>query len=172
MQQPDANGLFDIGFGVDIAISSGGQKKRKPKKKKPQAKPLKKSYQSFAWTKGATALSAMNPSTQQLIADIFAGNAGATPFFNHGYDKDPETRGSISGTAFVSIYYQPASANEDTISNQGLLSGRRRLAVKIVKCSYPDETEVYAFYTTNHPQKKPGLPDNSYGIFTPVDMSR
>ena len=103
MQQPGADGLFDIGFGVDIAISNGGQKKRKPKKKKPQAKPLKKSYQSFAWTKGATALSAMNPSTQQLIADIFAGNAGATPFFNHGYDKDPETRGSISGTAFVSI---------------------------------------------------------------------
>jgi hypothetical protein len=171
MQQPDANGYYDVGFGVDVAIGTAGKKKRRAKKKT-FAKGVVKSYQNFSWTRAACPLSGLNANLRTLIADIYAGNASAQTYFNHGYDKDPETRGAVGGGSSVHIYYQPATGSEDTISNDGVLSGRRRLAVKITTCDYPEQTAVYAFYLTNHPEKKPGLPDNSYGIFTPVDTSR
>lgn len=92
-------------------------------------------------------------------------------FFNHGYDKDPATNGGILGPAVtVSIYYQPSTKNEynnyDVVDREvGLLSGRRRLAVRV-------EDGVYSFYTTNHPREDRRLRTNVYGVFTPIDPKK
>jgi hypothetical protein len=70
----------------------------------------------------------------------------------------------------VSIYYQPSTASEynnyDVIDKaEGLLSGRRRLAVRV-------ENETYSFYTTNHPKEDVRLRTNVYGVFTPIDPAK
>lgn len=134
--------------------------------------------------KSAQALTSLSAGTQSLVNNIIAeSNASdiATPggsgnkdkFFNHGYDKDPKYQGRSgpgSGVT-VSIYYMPANRKEyddyEVIDEEvGMLSGRRRLAVRT-------EGGKVAFYTTGHPKnEKPGLRTNSYTGFVPIDTSR
>jgi hypothetical protein len=132
--------------------------------------------------KNAIALSSVNSGLRALITNIInqsndsniASGAGAhtkKAFYNHGYDKDPATNGGKLGSGVsVDIYYQPSSAKEydsyDVVDKAtGLLSGRRRLAVRV-------ENETYSFYTTNHPQEDARLRTNAYGVFTPVNPAK
>lgn len=133
--------------------------------------------------KQAQALSSLSEGTRQLVKNIIdesndsnistpGGKGNKQKFFNHGYEYDPKLNGrSKNGPGVdVHIYYMPANKREyddyAVIDKEvGMLSGRRRLVVRF-------ESEKVAFYTTAHPEKKPGLPDNSYGVFTPIDTSR
>jgi hypothetical protein len=120
--------------------------------------------------KGAQPLSGLGQALRTLIDDILNDRPAAQHYFNHSYDKDPATNGGAKALDVdVSIYYQPATQKEydtwQTIDEEGYLSGRRRLAVRIV-------SKKYSFYTTNHPQEKPGLRTNVYGVFTPIDPKR
>jgi hypothetical protein len=134
-------------------------------------------------SKQAIKLSTLGAGLQALVnniinesndSDIKWGSgetAGKQAFFNHGYDKDPATNGGALGlNVKVSIYYQPSTKAEydnfEVVDKAvGLLSGRRRLAVRV-------EDETYSFYTTNHPKEKPGLRTNVYGVFTPIDPKK
>jgi hypothetical protein len=113
----------------------------------------------------------INESNESDIAWGKDGTAKKEQFFNHSYDKDPSTNGGALGlNVKVSIYYQPSSEKEynsyEVVDKAvGLLSGRRRLAVR-------SENDVYSFYTTNHPKEKPGLRTNVYGVFTPIDTTK
>ena len=130
----------------------------------------------------AAKLSELNAGLKALVNNIIdesnesniqwgAGTAKKEAFFNHSYDKDPATNGGALGQGIaVSIYYQPSSEKEynnyDVVDKAvGLLSGRRRLAVRV-------ENKTYSFYTTNHPKEKPGLRTNVYGVFTPIDPKK
>jgi hypothetical protein len=133
--------------------------------------------------KQAAKLSALGTGLQALVNNIInesnASNiqwgsgkvAAKQAFFNHGYDKDPATNGGALGPGVqVSIYYQPSTANEyknyDVIDKAvGLLSGRRRLAIRV-------ESDTYAFYTANHPKEDARLRTNAYGVFTPIDPKK
>ena len=106
-------------------------------------------------------------------SDIRCGSgetAKKEAFFNHSYDKDPATNGGALGPGLVvSIYYQPSSAtkyNDWKVIDKavGLLSGRRRLAVRV-------EDETYSFFTANHPNEDPRLRTNSYQ-FIPIDPKK
>lgn len=138
--------------------------------------------QDMSLYKTAIALSKLGEGVRTLVQNIInesnttdilwgGGTAGKAAFFNHSYDKDPATNGGkCSGTVSVSIYYQPSTKREydayEVVDKQvGLLSGRRRLAVRV-------ENGLYSFYTTNHPQEKPGLRTNVYGVFTPIDPKK
>ena len=135
--------------------------------------------------RGALALSSLGAGAQGLVKNIIAeSNASdiATPggkgskdkFFNNGYDKDPYYQGRIAPgpQVTVSIYYMPSNKFEydhyEVIDKAvGMLSGRRRLAVRI------NEQKKVAFYVTGHPKnEKPGLRTNVYTGFTPIDTSR
>ena len=132
--------------------------------------------------KNAIPLSGTNAGLRALVTNIInqsntsnimsgAGAYAKQAFFNHGYDKDPATNGGkLGGGVTVDIYYQPSSAKEyesyDVVDKSvGLLSGRRRLAVRV-------ENETYSFYTTNHPQQDARLRTNEYGVFTPINPAK
>ncbi len=139
----------------------------------------------MSFERGALAMTSLSAGAQQLIRNIIDGaNTSdiATPggkgskdkFFNHGYDKDPAYQGrSAPGPKVtVSIYYMPSNQweydNYEVIDKAvGMLSGRRRLAVRM------NEQDKVAFYVTGHPKnEKPGLRTNVYTGFTPVDTKR
>jgi len=113
----------------------------------------------------------INESNESNILWGKGGKAKKEQFFNHSYDKDPATAGGPLGLGVaVSIYYQPSSLAEynkyEVIDKAvGLLSGRRRLAVRV-------ENEAYSFYTTSHPKEKPGLRTNVYQGFIPIDPKK
>lgn len=133
--------------------------------------------------KQAQALTSLSAGAQTLIKNIInesndsniatpGGTGDKQKFFNHGYEYDPKLNGRSKNGAGVEvhIYYMPSNKREyddyAVIDKAvGMLSGRRRLAVRF-------ESEKVTFYTVAHPEKKPGLPDNSYGVFTPIDTSR
>ena len=129
----------------------------------------------------AQALTSLSVGTQTLIANIIAqtdtsdiatpgGKGNKKAFFNHGYDKDPATNGGKLGLgATVSIYYMPANKKEyddyEVIDKAvGMLSGRRRLAVRT-------ENDKTSFYTTGHP-KNEAIRSNTYTGFVPIDPKR
>jgi len=109
--------------------------------------------------------------SNESIIPTPGGKAAKEKFLNHGYDKDPATNGGVlGGRVKVAIYYQPSTKREydsyEVIDKAvGLLSGRRRLAVR-------EEDDTYSFYTTNHPSEQPGLRTNVYGVFTPIDPAK
>jgi hypothetical protein len=133
--------------------------------------------------KSAQALTSLSAGTQALVNNIIAesntsniqtpgGTGNKESFFNHGYDLDPKMQGrSKAGPGVtVSIYYMPSNRKEyddfQVIDKEvGMLSGRRRLVVRI-------EGGKVAFYTTSHPHEKPGLRTNSYTGFVPIDTAR
>ena len=82
----------------------------------------------------------------------------------------------MPGVVSVEIYYFPATESEiashETISDDGVLSGRRRLAARRLNAGYPDYEQIWSFFATNHPREKPGMRTNSYGNFTPLDPTR
>jgi hypothetical protein len=139
--------------------------------------------QDMSLYKNAIPLSQLNEGARTLVSNIInesnasniawggGGRASKQAFFNHGYDKDPATNGGkLALHIEVSIYYMPSTAREynrwDVVdSNEGLLSGRRRLAVRV-------ENEKYSFYTTSHPQEDPRLRTNVYGLFIPIDPKK
>jgi hypothetical protein len=151
-----------------------------PRRRKKNTTPPapKRRYQDMGLFKNTIALSTMGGAVKTLIEAIYNGDAGASDtYFNHGYDKDPNTNGgSVPGDVKVAIYYFPASeaeiASHETIAGAGVLSGRRRLAARQRAGGYPDYEEIWSFYTTNHPREKPGLRTNAYGVFTPIDPKR
>ena len=131
--------------------------------------------------RNAVKLSTMRESLQTLIKNIYnnenskvIGNQRTRYFYNHAYDKDPDVNGrsGLGRGIKVDIYYQPATDHEyenwevihDDIYYK---SGRRRLAVRVDSRSSDEE---YGFYMTNHPQQRGGLRDNSYGVFTPINV--
>jgi hypothetical protein len=135
--------------------------------------------------RNALALSSLSPGAQGLVKNIIAesnesdiatpgGKGNKEKFFNHGYDKDPlfQGRSAPGPQVTVSIYYMPANQweynNYEVIDKSvGMLSGRRRLAVRLI------EKRKVAFYSTGHPKnEKPGLRTNVYTGFTPIDTSR
>lgn len=132
--------------------------------------------------RNAVKLSTLNAGLRALVTNIInesndtnivtpGGTKSKAAFFNHGYDKDPATNGGPLGLGVtVSIYYQPSTQREydnwEVVDKAvGLLSGRRRLAVRV-------ENSEYSFYTTNHPQERPGLRTNVYGVFTPIEPTK
>ena len=144
--------------------------------------PVKLKDMSFV--RHAQSLSSFNAGLRQLVQNVIdetntsniswaggVGNASKSKFFNHLYNRDPATNGgTLSINVTVHIYYQPATSREyddyDVIDKSvGMLSGRRRLAVRI-------ENDEYSFYTTNHPNQRPGLRTNEYGVFTPIDTTK
>jgi hypothetical protein len=132
--------------------------------------------------KDAQPLSGLGEGLKALIQNIIdqsnesnitwgAGTAGKQAFFNHNYDKDPSTNGgALPNGVTVQIYYQPSTKREydafEVVDKEvGLLSGRRRLAVRV-------QDSKYSFYMTNHPEEKPGLRTNVYGKFTPINPKK
>lgn len=136
--------------------------------------------------KNAIALTTLNSGLRTLINAIYDGTdeinifgvgKKVKYFFNHTYSKDPETNGGNLGAGVsVLIYYQPSTQKEydeyQVIDEAGFLSGRRRLAVRIETGRHPGYVDTFSFFTTNHPEKKKGITDNSYGNFTPIDLAR
>ena len=147
---------------------------------------MTKKLKDMSMCRNAIKLSGLNEALRTLINAIFQETDNITvfgvgkkvkDFFNHGYDKDPNTNGGAVPTGVtVLIYYQPASMTEynnyDTIDEAGFLSGRRRLAVRIEDSGYPSHDQLFSFYLTNHPREKPGLRTNVYGVFTPIDPAK
>lgn len=134
--------------------------------------------------KHAQALSSLSAGTQSLINNIInesnasdiqtpGGSGSKDKFFNHAYNQDPKYQGRIAPGAGVSvaIYYMPSNKNEydnyNVIDKEvGMLSGRRRLAVRI-------EGGAVEFYTTGHPKSDDrDSRSNSYIGFTPVNTKR
>ena len=152
--------------------------RRKRKKNNPAPPKPKRRYQDMSRYSHAAPLSGYGAPVRTLIEAIYSGNAAVSDtYFNHGYDKDPNTNGgAVPGDVTVWIYYFPATDAEinahETIAGAGLLSGRRRLAARRLNGGYPDYEEIWSFYATNHPREKPGLRTNVYGNFTPLDPSR
>lgn len=147
---------------------------------------MAKKLKDMSMYRNALKLSSLNTALATLINAIYQGTDEITVFgaqktvkyfFNHGYDKDPDTNGGARPVGVtVLIYYQPASEAEyqnwQTIDESGFLSGRKRLAVRIEAGRYPDNIDTFSFYTTNHPNEKPGLRTNVYGVFTPIDPAK
>lgn len=139
--------------------------------------------QDMSFVKQAVKLTSLGAGLQALVSNIInesndsnikwgsGKEAAKDAFYNHSYNKDPSTNGgALSLAVKVSIYYQPSTKKEyddyEVIDKAvGLLSGRRRLAVRV-------ENETYSFYTTNHPKEAPGLRTNVYGVFTPIDPKK
>src|SRR5262245_50080102 len=139
----------------------------------------------MTFERGTLALSSLSPGAQGLIKNIIdesntsdiatpGGKGNKDKFFNHGYDKDPLYQGRMAPgpKVTVSIYYMPSNKweydNYEVIDKEiGMLSGRRRLAVRI------NEERKVAFYSTGHPKnQKPGLRTNEYTGFTPIDTKK
>lgn len=143
--------------------------------------------QDMSLRRGAIALSGSQVSegTRALInaiiaeenASVISADGGAVSgskrkFFNHTDDKDPATNGGDpSGRVLVEIDCMPSSRTEHTayevvVKSVGLLSGRRRLAVR-------REGGEYSFWRTGHPKNdKPGLRTNVHTGFSPFDPAR
>jgi hypothetical protein len=128
--------------------------------------------------RNAQALSGVGAGLQSLVNNIVAESNtgfhygyGKDAFFNHHYDKDPDTNGGKLGTGVtVKIYYQPATQKEydnfEVIDKSlGHRSGRRRLAVRC-------QNDKYSFYMTNHPKTTTVTNKNTYGVFTPIDPAK
>lgn len=134
--------------------------------------------QDMSLHRNAVSLSSLRDAVRTLISNIIAGTnslvyhgKSTDYFFNHTYDKDPATNGGKLGLGTsVKIYYQPATDTEynnwQVLDQAGCLSGRRRLAVRV------DSSGKASFWMTNHPNEKPGLRTNVYGVFTPINPAR
>jgi hypothetical protein len=139
----------------------------------------------MSFERGSLAMSGLGAGAQGLIKNIIdesnssdiatpGGKGSKDKFFNHGYDKDPlyQGRSSPGPGVTVSVYYMPANKweydNYEVIDKAvGMLSGRRRLAVRI------NEQGKVAFYSTGHPKNEtPGLRTNVYTGFTPIDTRK
>lgn len=149
-----------------------------PRKKKTKAVPaVKRRYMDMKLTQGAIGLSTLGQPLRMLVKAVYEGDeSGSGPYFNHGYDVDPATRGALPGDCKAAVYYIPATAEEikssGTIGNEGLLSGRRRLIAKVREGGYPDYEQQWTFYITSHPKSDPRLRTNVYGGFTAIDPAR